>query len=119
MMLPILISVSVAPVSYFFCATADTEAAAMISMESPSVVMRSLAQRFIEFSSQRVLRKSGYGFCEQSTRALLEFSISSGVTAFCLTACSAFVSRRPDDSRGGRLPEAGWKQQPVEGRYVA
>src|SRR3954465_2746793 len=81
MMLPILISVSVAPVSYFFCATADTEAAAMISMESPSV-MRSLAQRFIEFSFQRVLRKSGYGFCEQSTRALLEFSISCGVTAF-------------------------------------
>jgi hypothetical protein len=53
MMLPTLISVSVTPVSYFFCATADTEAAAMISPESPSVVisvlMKSLAQRFMNF----------------------------------------------------------------------
>src|SRR6266849_9530085 len=53
MMLPILIAVSVTPVSYFFCAAADTEAAAMINpaspSESPSVLMKSLAQRFMNF----------------------------------------------------------------------
>src|SRR5471032_808993 len=62
MMLPILISVSVTPVSYFFCAAAGTETAAMISPERPSerpsvlkncvlkncVLMKSLARRFIE-----------------------------------------------------------------------
>src|SRR5260370_18866628 len=48
-MLPILISLSVSPVWYFFCATADTEAAAMTNPESPSDLMKSLAQRFMNF----------------------------------------------------------------------
>src|ERR1700730_1748597 len=57
MMLPSLISVSLTPVSYFFCATAGIETAAMINPESPSerpsekpsVLMKSLAQRFMSF----------------------------------------------------------------------
>src|SRR4029079_10592336 len=66
MMLPILMVVSVTPVSYFFCATADAVAAARISPESPRalisdpisdltealkkfVVKKSLAQRFMSF----------------------------------------------------------------------
>jgi len=51
MMLPILIALSVTPVSFFYCAAADTEAAAMINpaspSESPSVLMKSLARRFM------------------------------------------------------------------------
>src|SRR5882757_5370333 len=49
MMLPILIAVSVTPVSFFYCAAADTEAAAMINPASPSVLMKSLALRFMNF----------------------------------------------------------------------
>src|SRR5260370_4924064 len=58
MMLPILISVSVTPVSYFFCATADTVVRAMISAESPGalmsartkfVVKKSLSARLMSF----------------------------------------------------------------------
>src|ERR1700716_4054524 len=58
MMLPILMVVSVAPVSYFFCASAGTVAAAMINPDSPTalttaltkfVVKKSLAKRFMIF----------------------------------------------------------------------
>ena len=48
MMLPILISVSVTPVSYFFCASAGIEAAARMVREIPSVFSKSIAARFIE-----------------------------------------------------------------------
>jgi hypothetical protein len=51
MMLPILISVSVTPVSYCFWARAGAKAAAMISPENPSlascVLKYSLSARFI------------------------------------------------------------------------
>src|SRR6478672_11709468 len=73
MMLPILISVSVAPVSYFFCASADEVTAARISPVSPRypamdltrdlagrlkkiVVKKSLARRFM-----RLLLRCGPG----------------------------------------------------------
>jgi hypothetical protein len=57
-MLPILISVSVTPVSYFFCAAADEVAAAMIAMESETVwtsalmkfvLKKSLSEGFMSF----------------------------------------------------------------------
>src|SRR3954471_23500576 len=48
MMLPILISVSVTPLSYFFCATAGAEAAARMGAEMASVVAKSFSARFIE-----------------------------------------------------------------------
>ena len=57
MMSPILISVSVTPVSYFFCAVADAVAAAMIVAESA----RALASAFMKF----VLKKSLSGAAPQ------------------------------------------------------
>src|ERR1700738_4657383 len=77
MMLPILISVSVTPVSYFFCATAGAVAAAMISPENPSesprespserrrvlekcVVMKSLSARFMSFPPRVRARRDGF-----------------------------------------------------------
>src|SRR3977135_3856632 len=71
MMLPILISVSVTPGSYFFCASADTEAVAMISPENPSdrpsVLMKSLSAR------------------------IMKLLLGPGVTVFCRTVSSSFV----------------------------
>src|ERR1700737_3617636 len=90
MMLPILISVSVTPVSYFFCATADTEAAAMINPESPSDLMKSLAQRFMNFL---------HG-CGQ------------GVTVF-VGQFPRFFCDGMDDSRGAGLPEAAGGQETI------
>src|SRR4051812_38005297 len=49
MMLPIFISVSVTPLSYFFCASAGATAAARRVREIPSVFTKSLSARFIEF----------------------------------------------------------------------
>src|SRR5436190_17855143 len=76
MMLPILISVSVTPVSYFFCAVAGRDAAVMMSPESPSVtasvLIRPLAQRFMRASSGRVFRKPGCRFAIRNTRSLLD-----------------------------------------------
>src|SRR5436190_8837406 len=75
-MLPILISVSVTPVSYFFCAVAGRDAAVMTSPESPSVtasvLIRSLAQRFMRASSRRVFRKPRCRFAIRKTRSLCD-----------------------------------------------
>ena len=64
MMLPILISLSVTPGSYFFCAIAGTEAVAMITpespSESPSVLMKSPVQCFM--SPPRLLSDSSLEF---------------------------------------------------------
>src|SRR4051812_11962494 len=92
MMLPILISVSVTPVSYFFCATAGALTAAMISPaspstrpgERPSVLMKSLAQRFMNFlPSAELLRLLSDGF-------LRRFWMAS-------TIAGVPVSRKPQD----------------------
>src|SRR5882672_3215043 len=94
MMLPILISRSVTPVSYFFCAAADTVAAAMISPQSPRdltralmkyVVKKSLAQRFMSFL----------------------LGCGPGLTASCWTvSCSIFLKRFGEDSSRNGVPEA-------------
>src|ERR1700731_4355306 len=89
MMLPILISVSVTPVSYFFCAAAGIEAAAMINPESPkkspSVLMKSQAQRF------------------------MSFLLGPGVTALS-DSFSKFFCDGTDDSRDAGLREAAANQ---------
>src|SRR5436190_18756970 len=75
-MLPILISVSVTPVSYFFCAVAGRDAAVVMSPESPSVtasvLIRSVAQRFMRASSRRVFRKPRCRFAIRKTRSVLD-----------------------------------------------
>jgi hypothetical protein len=55
MILPILIWVSVTPVSYFFCAAAGIEAAAMISPERPSVLI-SVVKKCVKFFAQRFMK---------------------------------------------------------------
>ncbi len=94
MMLPILISVSVAPVSYFFCATADAVAAAMISPERTSVlartlmkfvVKRSLSARFMSFLLPVRVKRDGF--------------LSDSFL-------SAFFWSGPEDSSRTRLPKA-------------
>jgi hypothetical protein len=66
----------------------------MISMESPSVVMRSLTQRFIEFSSQARITQKWIRLSRTGYAHLLEFSISSG-DGFCRTIAQLLF-------RGGR-----------------
>src|ERR1700722_2665041 len=95
MILPILISLSVTPVSYFFCATADTVAAAMIhparpretASERPGVLMKFAALRFMNF--------------------LLRVPLL--MTAFVGRLPQVFL-RRGDDSRAAALPEAAVSQ---------
>src|SRR5882724_11762186 len=57
MMLPILMVVSVAPVSYFFCASAGAVAAAMISPDSPRVLTRDLTTALTKFVVKKSLAK--------------------------------------------------------------
>src|SRR5665213_4258741 len=71
MMLPILISVSVTPVSYFFCAAAGPEAAATSPKnpsKRPSVLTKSQARYFMSFLL-------GYGVTVLSDSSLEFFRI--------------------------------------------
>src|SRR5437868_11806844 len=82
MMLPILISVSVTPLSYFFCADAGADAAARMVREIPSVLSKSFA-RFIESPPAGWARRDGRQFPR-----------------------FVFLNWRDDSSRRG-FPEAG------------
>src|SRR3978361_1231302 len=93
MMLPILISVSVTPVSYFFCAVAGAEAAAMINQQSASVLncvlkngvlKNCLARRFMSFPPRAAGQRDSFS-CR---------TVSLGHAVVGLTIAGAQVGRK-------------------------
>src|ERR1043166_6194989 len=95
MMLPILISVSVTPLSYFFCADAGAAAAARMVAATANVFTKSSSARFIE-SPPAGLGSRGRLFAADFLEVV------------CLIA-------RDDSSRRG-FPEAAWIREPATGR---
>src|SRR5271156_3386212 len=101
MMLPILISVSVTPVSYFFCAVAGTAAKvnikARISPESP------------RFPTRCVLMKPLQADC--FAQRFMGFPLGQGVTAI---SSIVFLGRRTI-----AVAERCGKRGAIKGRFVA
>src|SRR3954462_14243151 len=112
MMLPILISVSLAPGSYFFCALAGVAVMAMAAAH-PARAMTLLVTRII------VSLPLGVGFLpevSQATRALASIGLFRCRKRHCCAAPIVVISGDSPTFRGGRFGNGRSSQQATTSR---